>query len=136
MSRRSSRPVYPELSLEPRRKKQAKQLDARRQNNSKLCPVNMELIELSGLSCVHVKSCLSGPSSSRIRQHSGHVSATSTCNIKVICDGWSGCYKCMFPRRGLACMLHEQDRESHMTACVAVSYLVHASQPWRCSFAS
>lgn len=80
----------------------------------------MELMELSGGSPVHVRNCLSGHSWRWIREYSGNVSANSTCNIIIICDGWSSCCKCMFPPRGFACMLDEQAPESHLIACVEV----------------
>lgn len=105
------------------RRKKAKysiRFNARRQNNSKLLPFNIELIELSGCSCVCVKNCLLVHSWRWIREYSGNVSTNSTCNIIIICDGWSSCYKCMFPPRGFACMLDEQAPESHLIACVEV----------------
>lgn len=107
--------------LRGKKAKHSIHLNARRQNNSTLWPFIMKLMELSGRSHVHVKNCLSGHSWRWIREYSGNVSTSSTCNIIIICDGWSSCYKCMFPPRGFACMLKEQAPESHLIACVEVS---------------
>lgn len=111
------------LNLTESKKKRAKHsihFNARRQSNSKLWPFIMELMELSGRSRLYVKNCLLGHSWRWIREYTGNVSTNSTCNIIIICDGWSSCYKCMFPPRGFACMLDEQAPESHLIACVEV----------------
>lgn len=80
----------------------------------------MELMELSGRSRLYVKNWLFGHSWRWIREYTGNFSTNSTCNIIIICDGWSSCYKCMFPPRGFACMLDEQAPESHLIAFVEV----------------
>lgn len=72
---------------------------------------------------MYVKNCLSGHSWRWIREYSENVSTNSTCNIIIICNGWSICYKCMFPPRGFACMLDEQAPQSHLIACVEVDYI-------------
>lgn len=112
---------HPEPNWEGRRQNTAHISTPGDKNNSELWPFIMELMELSGRSPVYVKNCLSGHSWRWIREYSGNVSTNSTCNIIIICDGWSSCYKCMFPPRGFACMLDEQAPESYLIACVEVN---------------